>query len=88
MEQMNQNQAPQAGKSRLKSIIAVVVAIIVIIVLAYSLSGQKTETPTVPSDSLSAGNDTTAGIQNDLNAVDMGNLDAELNDIDTQLNNL
>ena len=77
-------------KSPVKTIVWIIVAIIVVVAVYFTVT-QKTHLPaTETSDSLQiqSGSDTTAAIQNDLNSIDTGNLDAEMKNIDDQLNNL
>jgi hypothetical protein len=74
----------------MKTIIWILIAVIVV-VAAYLLIGGNLKSPTgEPSGSLDIqpGSDTTTAIENDLNAIDTGDLDAELKDIDAQLNDL
>ena len=76
----------------MKTIVYVIVAIIVVIAVYFAVT-QNTQSPAPiggVSDSLRVqpGNDTTTAIQDSLNSIDTGNLDAEMKNIDDQLNNL
>ena len=76
-------------KSPIKTIVYVIIAIIVIVAVYFAIT-QKTQSPAPGSDSLQVqpGGDTTTAIQNDLDSIDTGDLDAELKNIDDQLNDL
>ncbi|MEK7169328.1 MAG: hypothetical protein AAB377_02115 [Patescibacteria group bacterium] len=76
----------------MKTIVYVIVAIIVVIAVYFAVTQNTQSLAPIGgvSDSLQiqSGSDTTAAIQNDLNSIDTGNLDAEMKNIDDQLNNL
>ncbi len=86
MDQMNQSPTQQNPGSSGRTLIWAGVVVIAAVIV-YLLLGQKGEAPTEPVDQIGQ-QDTTTAVQEQLNSIDTGNLDAELKDIDSQLNNL
>lgn len=66
----------------------VVLLVVVVLVVVYLLLSQRGYVPAVPEVGAPAADDTTAVINQGLEGVDLGDLDAEFQAIDQELNNL
>lgn len=88
MEQINQTPAQQNSDSSGNVSIWIGVVIVIAAVITYFLLGQKGEAPMEPTIGQTNQGDTTVAAQEQLDSIDTGNLDADLKNIDDQLNSL
>lgn len=84
------NQTPTRQNPGLSGKILVWVGIIAVIaaIITYFLLGQKSEAPAESTANQIDQQDTTVAAQEQLDSIDIGNLDADLKNIDDQLNSL
>lgn len=96
MEPMQSNMSSSMASSKNKRVLWIVVAVaIVVVVLAWwymyrrapGSSDEGASTSVEAQEPLSGG-DTAADIGRDLEAVDLGNVDSELNALDQDINQL
>lgn len=64
----------------------IVIAIIVLVIVAFLIWWWRAEAPTAPAPT--AAEDTSGAIMQDLEGIDIGNIDQELESINTDLNSL
>lgn len=78
----------QQGQSSLGRTLIWAVIVIIAAILVYFLLGQKSEAPAESTTDGIGQEDTTAAIQGQLDSINTDSLDADLKNIDDQLNSL
>jgi hypothetical protein len=72
----------------MKKILTIIIVLVVLAVLVFWLA-TRTSAPTGPADTAEIlGEDTTSAINEQLEGLDLGDLDAEFQQIDAELNQL